>query len=479
VPDARIRRLAVAGCLGFALAAPVVAQTGADDPCEAGKHRFVENDYVGAEPLLKRCLQASESLDALLPLTMITVIQGRAAEGVDYGYRALALDPDNVNVRYWYGRALLIAGNQDEALVQWEQGLSLDTQHVGILEGIARLYLQRGDQAKAYNLLHQLRLQGMDEAWLHRALSTLARRKGLWDQAAIHWRDVMKREGESEENLVVMGELEILAGRPAEAVEIFRHAVAVLPSGATFGGLGEAWFALEQVDSAAVALRRAVELDPQNSRNRFNLANVLEILDESEEAGRQFQAYVAQVPDNPIGRFNYGVHLEHRGLLEPALAQIEEAVRLDPQYVQARVVLAQIYERLGRTDDALRVVDSLASLDPGASAELEQWRQRLGGEQAEADAALSAGKVRLLHIVTDDPAAFPLVVEGLASGVEFGTLATRYSSGPTAVRGGDIGWVDPDEMVPVLRDAINALEPGETSPPIETGGLMHVFKRIR
>jgi tetratricopeptide (TPR) repeat protein len=461
------------------VAAVVSAQVLSEDPCQAGRDLFVQNNYLGAEPLLKQCLERSESLLALLPLTMITVTQERAQDGVEYGRRAVAVGPDNPNVRYWYGRALLLAGDAAGASAQWEEGLRLDTSHVGILEGMARLAVQQGQDAKAYNLLSQLRLQGVDDAWVHRLLSGLARRKGLWDQAAIHWRDVVQREGETEQNLLVLGEMTILAGKPEEAVEIFRHAVATMPSGAMYGGLGEAWFSLDQVDSAAVALKTAVELDPKNARNRFNLANALELLGDQEGASAQFQAYLQQSPQDPVGHFNYGVHLEHRGLAEEALDQVETAVMLDPEYIQAQVVLAQMYENLGRTDDAIGVLDDLEQLDTGAAGQLAEWRQRLQADQAEAEVALGEGKVHLLHIVTGDPTAQDLIREGLAAGEDFAALATRFSTGPTAVRGGDIGWVVPGQMVSPLREAIEALQPGATSPPVEAGGLMHVFKRIR
>ena len=72
-----------------------------------------------------------------------------------------------------------------------------------------------------------------------------------------------------------------------------------------------------------------------------------------------------------------------------------------------------------------------------------------------------------------------MLFERLDNGEDFGALATRFSTGATAVRGGDIGWVDPTQMVGDLREAIERLEPGETSPPVVTGGQTHFFKRIR
>jgi len=474
-----ISHLGRAGLICLFLVAVAVAQPVAEDPCEEGRRLYVENNYLAAEPLLIACLGPGDNLLALVPLTMMAVVQGRADLAADYGSRALVLDADSAPIRYWYGRALILQGEPDRAMAQWEAGLALDVGHVGILEGMARLSIKQGDEAKAYNLLSQLRLQGVDESWIHRMLSGLARRRGMWAQSANHWRDVVRREGETEETLLVLGELTILAGDSEGAVQIFRHAVQVVPSGAMYGGLGEAWFAMGQMDSAAVALQQAVELDPDNVRNRFNLANALEILGDTEGAGRQFQFYVERVPEDPMGHFNYGVHLERTGDLEGATAQVEASVRLDPGYIQAQVVLAQLYESAGRTGDVLRVIDDLERLDPASAGELAQWRARVTGSETEAAMALAEGKVLLSHIIIDDPAALEKLQAAIKAGDDFGALATRFSVGSTAVRGGDIGWVNPADMVGPLREAIEALEPGETSPPVVAGGRTHFFKRIR
>lgn len=453
-------------------------QPEAADPCARGEQYFREDNYIAAEPYLRQCLAQEESLRSLLPLLMITVLQERPEDGKELGQRALALDAQNARVRYWLGRAHLLAGETDLAAEQWEAGLVLDVNHAGILEALARLSLRQGDDARAYNLLLQLRMQGGDDLWLHQLLATIARRRGLWDQAAIHWRDIVDIQGETEENLVVLGELHILAGEAEKAVDVFRHAVQVLPTGATWGGLGEAWFSMNEVDSAVVALRRAVELDPANPHNRFNLANSLQIKGDLVGAEEQFLTYLEIQPDDPVGHFKYGVHLELRGEEARALAEVEKAVSLEPRYIEALVVLAQMYESRGRVDEALSTIARLEQLDPGAAAELSEWRARVEDERSESEAALAAGKVHLRHLVTSPDAAAEVSRE-LAAGKDFGVLATRFSHGPTAASGGDIGWVDPQDMMPSVRDAIRALAPGETAGPIDAGGAAHFFERVR
>jgi tetratricopeptide (TPR) repeat protein len=465
--------------VALALTGAAMAQEVVDDPCEKGQLYFQDDNYIAAEPFLRQCLESEESLRALLPLTVIAVLQERATDGIALGQRALALAPDNPRVRYWYGRAQLIAGNPTEAMAQWEEGLQLDVNHAGILEGLARLSLEQGNDARAYNLLLQLRMQSSDALWLHRMLSNLARRRGLWDRAATHWQDVVELDGESEENLVVLGELNILAGENEKAVEIFQHAVQVIPSGATWGGLGEAWFAMNEIDSARVALERAVELAPENPHNRFNLANTMQIMGDLEGAEQQFVTYLEARPDDPVGHFKYGVHLELRGEEERGLAEVEKAVSLDSRYIEALVVLAQMYEKRGRTEETLSTIGRLEQLDPGAQEELAAWRARVEASRAEVESAVSSGKVHLLHIVTASDEASQMVTDALASGEDFASLATRFSTGPTAVRGGDIGWVLPADLMPGVQDAVRDLAPGEVTAPIAAGGATHFFKRLR
>lgn len=475
---AELRVSALLVPLVLAAALPSAATTDAD-PCLQGRQLYLENNYLAAEPLLRQCLEQGESLLALLPLTMMTVIQQRVEDGLAFGARALAIAPENVNAIYWYGRALLLAGRQQEALAHWEKGLSLDAGHAGLLEGLARLSLQQGEVARAYNLLRQMNLQGVAEPWLHRMLADLARRKGHWSEAAEHWREVVAREGATEANVQMQGELLILAGKPDAAAAVFRQAIASQPTAAMYGGLGEALFTMERLDSALVALERAVALDPETPRYRFNLANVLQLSNRHAEAGENFRAFLQQRPDDPVGRFHYAVHLDGLQQTEAALQQLETAVRLDPTYVEARVVLAQLYADQGRAEEALAQIEELARLDPGSAAELDLWRNVLQDDLAGATTASREGKVRLQHIVVADPQSAATVRQELAAGAAFADLAARYSLGATAVRGGDIGWVDPAQMVADLREVIERLSPGETSPPVETGGQIHFFRRVR
>jgi tetratricopeptide (TPR) repeat protein len=450
-----------------------------EDPCAAGPAAYRAGEFAESRLLFLECLeQGGEDLDILLPLAVMGVREGRLAEAVEFAERAVTLEPESAEARYWYGRALLREGRTEEARRQWEQGLQLDLGHLGILEGLSRLALNQGETAKAYQLLTQLQRQGIDEPWLDRLLAEIAAGKGLWAQALGHTERAIAAGEPTLQDYLTAAELSILAGRKPQAVDYGRQAVALEPGSSSYGGLGEAFFAVDEMDSALVYLRLAVEQDPTDGRFRFNLANALEITGNWEEAGTHFEAYLEQNPRDPVGHFNYGIHLDKSGRHEEGRAAVGRAIALDPSMLTARVVMAQMLENAGQWDAALAEVALLKERDPANAAELDAWSDRI---LAARDAALGEGvegRLHILHMVLASQEAVDRVQEELAAGEDFASLAVRYSQGAAAVKGGDIGWIDPDDLVEPMKGAITPLDINEISPPLEAGGLFHIFKRI-
>ena len=68
------------------------------------------------------------------------------------------------------------------------------------------------------------------------------------------------------------------------------------------------------------------------------------------------------------------------------------------------------------------------------------------------------------------------ILERLRTEGDFTSLAKRYSQGPGAEAGGDLGFFSKGELEPVLEAAIEALKPGEVSPDIETTRGIHIIK---
>ena len=81
------------------------------------------------------------------------------------------------------------------------------------------------------------------------------------------------------------------------------------------------------------------------------------------------------------------------------------------------------------------------------------------------------------HILVEDEAAAREVIKELDGGADFAELAKTKSTGPSADRGGDLGYFAKTEMVPEFADVAFALDKGAyTKDPVKTQFGWHVIK---
>jgi peptidyl-prolyl cis-trans isomerase SurA len=66
--------------------------------------------------------------------------------------------------------------------------------------------------------------------------------------------------------------------------------------------------------------------------------------------------------------------------------------------------------------------------------------------------------------------------ERLDNKADFAELARQHSEDTSGGRGGDLGWVSPGDTVPEFEQAMNALEPGQISDPVQTPFGWHLIQ---
>ncbi|MEC8210373.1 MAG: peptidylprolyl isomerase, partial [Pseudomonadota bacterium] len=85
-------------------------------------------------------------------------------------------------------------------------------------------------------------------------------------------------------------------------------------------------------------------------------------------------------------------------------------------------------------------------------------------------------EVQAHHILVATQGEAETVIKRLEKGEGFATLAGELSLGPSASRGGNLGYFLAEEMVQAFSDAAFALQPGELSAPVETEFGWHVIR---
>ncbi len=111
-------------------------------------------------------------------------------------------------------------------------------------------------------------------------------------------------------------------------------------------------------------------------------------------------------------------------------------------------------------------------------------------ENVLASGSLKSGDVRLSHIVVSLPEnATPEQVRAaadkietaareIAAGGDFAAAAIKYSDGPQALEGGDLGWRSYDEVPELFSEAVATLSKGEVSRAMRGPSGFHILKLV-
>ncbi len=101
------------------------------------------------------------------------------------------------------------------------------------------------------------------------------------------------------------------------------------------------------------------------------------------------------------------------------------------------------------------------------------------------DATLNVTQTHARHILiktneltseTDAQNRLLQLKERIDNGTKFDELARLHSDDGSASKGGDLGWVNPGDTVPEFENAMNALQLGETSQPVQSPFGWHLIQ---
>lgn len=172
------------------------------------------------------------------------------------------------------------------------------------------------------------------------------------------------------EAYAALGMLRVLQGRALDARVAFERAIELSPSYATaYQWYGNMLTGIETIfpdpAKASEMLRKAAELDPLSPIILYSYANDLVAQGRYEDAFVQIDRVIELDPASPLGYLLRGFILHNElGQVTDALEWWSEAVDRDPGNLESRMLTATGMASLGRFDEALAFMDSLATAHP-------------------------------------------------------------------------------------------------------------------
>jgi Flp pilus assembly protein TadD len=191
-------------------------------------------------------------------------------------------------------------------------------------------------------------------------------------------------------------------GDPAAAVEALQAAVAANPNSATYrSALAHALWRAGDRERAVAEHGDAARLDP---RLQMQYARTLELAGRSEDAAREYEAFLARHPDSPTAREELGRLLYRSGNYAQSAPHLQQAVGNRPDDPVLRQELAYALDQGGQREEAAAAYREVLAQAPDAVIARALLAENLfgRGQQSEAMSLLQDGVQRtpdapLLH----------------------------------------------------------------------------------
>lgn len=151
--------------------------------------------------------------------------------------------------------------------------------------------------------------------------------------------------------------------------------------------------------------------------------------------------------------------------------------RLSADNVEFRTLVDQIRVQIGWTRVLREALGAQTQISPTDIAEQERLlKEQLGQTEF---------RVGEIFIPAETPAALAeaqrftdTVIQQLRAGAPFAVVAAQFSQSQTALQGGDLGWMQPSQLDPVVLHVLNEMPAGAVSNPLRVpGGLSIVTLR--
>jgi tetratricopeptide (TPR) repeat protein len=271
----------------------------------------------------------------------LALTQNRPVDAVSELNRALAIDPEDLPARFQLGVALRRNQKYEDATQAFDAVAAIDKDYPG-------LALERG-----------LIFEGTGK-----------------NEDALNAYEAALKKAPTDVNLMLrVGCARVAAGRIPEAEEILRKVLSLRPTSAeTNHCLGRALLAAQKIPDAERLLDRALELDPSRAQYHLYAGWAANEAGNDAKAERELAAALAADSSLADAYWQRGILRARQRAGREAVADLLQALKLNPARTEAHAALADAYYDLGREHDALAEWAKAVEAHP----ENANWRFRYG-----------------------------------------------------------------------------------------------------
>lgn len=348
--------------------------------------------------------------------------EGRPKDAIPLLERAADIALNSFRAYHYLGLAYFADRQYRKALEPQEVALELDPVSLPAHVALGDCHLKLGDPGEALAEYHRALALQEDYAPALDGLARTAEASGDIEKAIEHYRRAIELNPGFPDASLNLGDLYLREGRNQEATLLFLDAIKVRPDfAAAYNRLGAAYSRQELSNEAIAALRHAAALERGNPWHPVTIGGIFLDLDNLVQAEREFDEALKMDPDYLEAYLAKAALLRRQGRLDEAVVFLDVGLSRNVEAPDVRARLRETREEYAQDNERLTALQASVSPrsdavegeggvaptdDPDALVALADLRQQLG-DHAEA--------VRLLQqAVTQGGASDPLLLERLA-----------------------------------------------------------------
>ncbi len=301
---------------------------------------------------------------------------------------ALALDPGSRNVRLFLGRLYRLRRDFDglNRVLRDESGVPLNPDSTYVLYQVA---FERGDLDQAEELARQLALDEPDQLRGVLALAAIFEQRGDFDSAQAIVREGLEAFPNHFLLYMRLAEIERVRGDRSGEIAIYREVLEGHPGHyGILQRLGQAQIDGNDMNGAIATFSEIVERYPDDVISLRRLASLEFSAGRYESAAARLESVLSQDGDQPELAFALGQIRKASGDDAGAIESFSKIGRQDPNYFDARIQIAAIFESQERWDEAVAEIEGLRALRPDRQLDFHAAALRIASGDFEGGIAL-------------------------------------------------------------------------------------------
>jgi len=255
----------------------------------------------------------------------------------------------------------------DAALDSYRKAYALDSSRMDAVNAAAEVLIltDRIDEAK--DLIDASIARAGTEPAMYETAGRIAMIQKDYRAAAHYFQDAHDLDFTNRRYRESMGEAQVLAGDYVQAVDTFTQLMAIpeyKPGATTYGMLADAYMALGRHVDARNTYAKATEANPNSAGAWANLAQASLALRDNERAVRSARAALSLEPNHLDATLVLGYALLRTGRTADATNVLIQAVKHHGDNAQLHLVLGRCHQVVGQKDLARTCYHTVLAIEP-------------------------------------------------------------------------------------------------------------------